>query len=223
MQNAAHSSSDGEALWNYVVDAATRGDLEAHLALFLLQSSLRSNGLGALSAPWSVSLAAVLGVPLPPAPLRRPQDVATLGLRLVLGRELDRTSEFAVDARREIAREPLPPAACLRDDERVLLGIAAGIGCAAPSLSAEVLPILRDRHHQCSLHRACLDTFAEALLAGSPALGADLAVRTYQPYNTDNSTTSGGGPRSVLADSGSPHDSLMIGILPISSWQHSPP
>lgn len=179
MQNAAQQIADGDALWSCIADAVPRGDLEAHLALFLLNSALRSSEPSALSAPWSGALASVLSIQLPPPPLRRPQDVATLGLRLALWRESGRTDEFALDARREIAREPLPPAACLRDDERVLLGIAAGIGRVVPSLGSEILPILRDRQHQCSLRRACLDVFAEALLTGSPAMGADLAIRAY--------------------------------------------
>jgi hypothetical protein len=177
MPESTQFNSGAEPLWELIVDSATRGDLEAHLSLFILQSSLRSIEATDLAAPWLSALTSVLGRALPTGPLNRPQDVATLGLRLALGRDHSRAEEFARDARREIARQPLPPAACIRDDIRVLLGIAAGVGRVAPASAADIVAILQDRQHLCSFYQACLDIFAEALLEGSGTLGPELAVR----------------------------------------------
>src|SRR5260370_20326045 len=88
-------------------------------------------------------------------PLVRAQDVATLGLRLAVGREPAREGEFRVSAGRELAREPLTPAAGVQDDERLLLAIAAGVGRAPPVLSGQILAIVRDLQHAASLRHAC--------------------------------------------------------------------
>jgi hypothetical protein len=175
-----------EGLWAVVSEAMERADLEGHLAALILQSGLRIPALAVVTAPWISDVQRILDSRATAAgPLRRAQDVATIGIRLALGRETERAPEYVEAARREVAREPLPPAACLRDDQRVLIGVAAGIGAAsvralAPTLARDVLPLLHAREHHGSLREVCLDLFAEALLGGSTALSAELAQRAFR-------------------------------------------
>lgn len=170
-----------ERLWSVIRDAVERADLEAHLALFVLHSALRLPTQAAATVPWIGDLTRTLTAgQLGPGPLRRAQDVATLGLRIALGQDADRASEFADAARREVARQPLPPAACLRDDERLLLGVAAGIGVVAQGLAPDLLPIFRGREHQGTVRQTCIDLFAEALVGGTATMNADLARRAFR-------------------------------------------
>lgn len=179
MLNDSGARSGVNALWSIVAESVTRADLEAHLALLVLDSGTPAANPTVVSRPWDQALSSVVASPLPAAPMRRPQDVATLGIRLALGHETERAGEFKEDARREVARAPMPPVASLRDDDRVLIGISAGLGKVGSSATSDVLAILRQRERGCPLRQACLGVFAEALLTGSRVLDATLSERGY--------------------------------------------
>ena len=169
------------ALWSPVEEAIERMDLEGHLAVLVLHSGFRASADSVIGSPWTAASARLLsGSPIPGAPLSRTHDVATLGVRLALGGDTDRTAEFADLCNRELARQPLPPAACLRDDERLLLGIAAGIGAAAPALAPNLTAILHGRQHTTPLRQRCLDIWAETLAGGGRSLNERLARQGFQ-------------------------------------------
>lgn len=65
--------------------------------------------------------------------MSRPSDVAIIGLRHALGTSAPDRAALASALRRELARQPLPPAPRAHDDERLMLGIAAGVN-AVPDL-----------------------------------------------------------------------------------------
>jgi len=176
----ADSFDSRRELWNALDAAASRGDLEAHLAILILHTGLRAPEHSALTAPWASILSALRSdwrAPL--MPLHRVQDVATLGVRLALGLDTAHRSEYPELAARELARKPLPPAACIHDDERVLLGVAAGIGCAAPESSEQLIALLHARQHEISIRQMCLDLFAETLARGGVRLSSSTAQRAY--------------------------------------------
>jgi len=179
MVNDSGAGSGVNALWSIVAESVAQADLEAHLSLLVLDSGARGSNPVVVSRPWDQDLRTVVASPLPAAPMRRPQDVATLGIRLAMGLETERAGEFERDAGREVARVPMPPVACLRDDDRVLLGISAGLGKVGSEAANDVLAILRQRERDCPLRQACLGVFAEALLTGSRILQATLSERGY--------------------------------------------
>src|SRR5205085_1376724 len=59
--------------------------------------------------------------------LSRPADVAVAGLRCALGFTVPELPILGAAVRRELAREPLPPAPRAHDDERLMLGVAAAV------------------------------------------------------------------------------------------------
>jgi hypothetical protein len=60
------------------------------------------------------------------------QHIATIGFRLGLNLQVAVPSAFPEYLQREFARQPLPPAACVRDDERLLLGVALALAPPTP-------------------------------------------------------------------------------------------
>jgi hypothetical protein len=110
---------------------------------------------------------------------RNSPDVATLGVRLALGFDGNRAGEYAELARRELARSPLPPAPCIHDNERILLGVAAGIGAAAPALSGELTKVLTARQRSVSLRQGCIDLFAASIATGRARLDGESARRVF--------------------------------------------
>ena len=164
---------------NAIVESAIeRADLDGHLALFVLTSGYHATGIAA--TPWSKAIATTLARDVVPAgPLRRTHDVAVVGVRLALGGEQARQTEFEASAQRECARQPMPPAVRVHDDERLLLGTSAGIGIAARGQAQHVHAIIRPREHSASLRLACLDLWAEALCDGTPKLSETFARRAY--------------------------------------------
>lgn len=153
-------------------------DLDGHIAVLILHSGFGATGDRAWMSPWTTGVEELLSDdPVATGPLRRPVDVAVVGVRLALGGAGNRRDEYATAARRELEREPLPPAACIRDDERLLLGIAAGIGAAAPELAEDLATILRAREHTATLRQRCLDLWAESLAHAAPRFTTETAER----------------------------------------------
>ncbi|MDP2313812.1 MAG: toll/interleukin-1 receptor domain-containing protein [Pseudomonadota bacterium] len=106
-----------------VVLALSEPDLEAFLCAALLWKDRPA---------WATAgVASLLAAPAPP--LSRPAGVAVVGLRLALGVEPPDRAALEAALRRELSREPLPPAPRAHDDERILLGVAAGVS-AFPGL-----------------------------------------------------------------------------------------
>ena len=162
-----------------VVQEAIRGrTLEGHLAALVLWTS-RSNASGPLAvSPWEARVAELLAShPVPQAGQLRTLEVATLGVRLSLGGDADRAPEYASLASRELAREAMPPAVRVHDDERLFLGLAAGVGLAAPIVVPALLDVVRAREHTATYRAVCLDIWAEALALGHPRFTPLLAAR----------------------------------------------
>lgn len=174
---------DTAALWPPIHDALLRQDLEGHLAALIFRTGFRTATDAA--APWASMISDLLStdVVARDAP-RHISDVAMLGVRLALGSDATRAPEYRELARRELARAPLPPAACLRDDERLLLGVAAGIGAAAPDVAGELISVLRAREHTTSTGQVCIDLWAEVLATGARCLSPETAKRGYQQLKT---------------------------------------
>jgi hypothetical protein len=148
-------------------------DLDGHLAALVLHTGYRSLLECNEMSLWVQAVEQLLC--RNSVSSKSPVDVAILGVQLALGGAAKHQDEYADAARRELAREPLPPAACVRDDERLLLGVAAGIGAAAPQLADELVVILRAREHTTNVRQRCLDLWAESLARGAPKLTADIA------------------------------------------------
>lgn len=175
---AGGSSAD---LWELVNEAVASSDLEGHLAVYILQSGLRDASGTAVRPAWSKLLDALNAASgkVPNAPLRNPHDVASLGVRLALGFDGSRGGEYPDLARRELARSPLPPAPCIHDNEKVLLGVAAGIGVAARTLSGDLAKLLAKPGRSVTLRQRCIDLFATTIASGRTRLDADSAQRAF--------------------------------------------
>lgn len=176
------ASSTWAELWELVSDAVASSDLEGHLAVYLLATGLRDPSRTAVKPAWSGLLDALQkqSGTVPSAPLRNPHDVATLGVRLALGFDGSRSTEYRDLARRELARSPLPPAPCLHDNERILLGVAAGIGAAARNLTNDMVKLLAAREHSVTLRQGCVDLFAATIASGRTRLDAETARRAFR-------------------------------------------
>lgn len=169
-----------EALHEIVVTAAQQGDLDAFLALLVLQT-----GFGRpADSPWAGIAQELLNRSKPPTPLRRPHDVAVAGISLVLGATPEAFPDYPAAAGQELARQPLPPAACVRDDERLLLGVSAGIGKAAIGVRPTLLNLLSPRAATVPPRQRILDLWAEALSLGEPRLTTELAGRLMRYLQT---------------------------------------
>ena len=184
-------------LWNTLSAAGARGDLEGHLAILILHTGLRTPEHSSLTASWASILRSLESDWRAPAvPLYRVQDVATLGVRFALGFDSERQDEYPDLAARELARKPLPPAACIHDDERLLLGVAAGVGRAAPESAKALVTLLQARQRNVSVRQMCLDLFAETLALGESRLSSATARRAFAQLVTPPA----GRPPVVLED-----------------------
>ena len=101
-----------------------RGDLDAHVAGLIIATGFRAWQ----SSPWGEPIRQMLDASYDGT--ARPQDVAIQGVRSFFAG--DTPNDYQTLVTRELARKPLPPAVTMRDDDRVLLGIAAGVGISPP-------------------------------------------------------------------------------------------
>jgi hypothetical protein len=168
-------SAPGDSAAALVRAAVEAGSVEGHLALLVLTSGF-TPGV-AVDSPWATLAARLRAIPHDEVGLRSTTAVATAGLRVALGAPA--RADFAAAAHRELARERMPPAVCVRDDERLLLGVAAGVGAGAPELVGDVATITAQRRHTAPLRQACLDIWADALAAGMPRLSEGGAHAAY--------------------------------------------
>jgi hypothetical protein len=163
-----------------VDDAIRRGDLEGHLAALVLRSRTDVSGpVG--DSRWVAHVRDLLASDQIPTdcPLRT-QDVAAIGARLALGGDVHRAAGYAALATRELAREALSPAVRVHEDERLLLGLAAGVGVAAPAVAPTLIAVLHRRQHITTYRGVCLDLWAEGLALGSARLTPTLAARAMR-------------------------------------------
>lgn len=177
---AGDDEAQGLGLGPAIRAAVAAGSVEGHLAVLVLTSGFAPGAV--VESPWTAAaevLRAHAGDPDPV--LRTTTAVAVAGLRAALGAPAH--ADWPAAARRELARERMPPAACVRDDERLLLGVAAGVGAAAPEVARELArdlaAITGSRRHVATLRQACLDVWAEALAAGAPRLTREAADAAY--------------------------------------------
>lgn len=160
-------------LWQPIEESLQRKDLEAHLVALILRSQ---RTVGASS---DRTLAALRdgfdrrNI----SDVTNGQHIATIGFRLALGYPVDVPASFPNLLKKELAREPLLPAACVRDDERLLLGVAAGIGSAAPLLAEPFGALIRERERDLGFRQAAIDIWAESVTLGSALLTNDTARR----------------------------------------------
>ena len=168
-------------LWDLVKEAVASSDLEGHLAVYILQTGLRDPSGTTVRPAWSKLIDELQGASrnVPAAPLRNPNEVATLGARLALGFDGNRAAEYLDLARRELARKPLPPAPSVHDNEKILLGVAAGIGAAAPALSNDLGHVLAGRERSVTHRQGCIDLFATTIASGRARFDAETARRVF--------------------------------------------
>jgi len=171
---AAVSSLLG-ALRRRVSEAIASADLDAHVAALILSTGHSHQALAPYGGEISTLLATANAAS---SSLVRSHDVAVAGCRLALGGPGVTVDEFRGAARRELHRQSLPPAATVFDDDRLLLGVAAGIGKAAPELSAELVARLRAAHAALDSRTSCLDLWSEALARCGASFDADLSRRS---------------------------------------------
>ncbi|MGA2902592.1 MAG: hypothetical protein ABSD98_02070 [Candidatus Korobacteraceae bacterium] len=159
-------------LWFAIVQAIDGRDLDAHIAMLILRrsGSCVDPTLELLSRKLAAGAALDSG-------LSRSKDVAIIGARLALNIHVSNLDHFDRAVRRELARQPLPPLACIHDDERLLIGVAAGIGKACPVLSSELVRVLQSRPHANSIRQQCVDLWAESLSCGEERFSTKLAER----------------------------------------------
>lgn len=163
----------------------SRRDLEGHLVALLFHTGFHVPEGAAVTAPWTAEIRDMLTCdPVPPGPLRRAQDVATVGVQLALGGGSPHRDDYGAVARRELARAPLAPAACVRDDERLLLGVAAGVGAAASDTASDLVSICRAREYTAPIRQVVVDLLAEALAEGAPRLTSSICRRAYRHLTT---------------------------------------
>jgi REase_DpnII-MboI len=159
-------------LWSLIVQAIDGKDLDSHIALLILKWSrvCVDPELGLLSRRLAGSASFDSNI-------KRSKDVAIMGTQLALDISIQNFEQFDRVARRELARQPLPPAACIKDDERLLIGVSAGIGRACPALSSELIHILRSRPEPHSVRQQCVDLWAESLCSGENQFSTEIAKR----------------------------------------------
>ena len=167
-------------LWQPIAEGLERHDVEAHLVALILRSQRTS---GVACDPQFVSLRDSFD-PACASDASNAQHVATIGLRLALGFPIAVPPLFSESLKREVAREPLPPAACLRDDERLLLGVSAGIGVVDRSQAETIRNLARGRERQTGFRQGVVDLWAESLAFGSTLLNEDTARRATAKLST---------------------------------------
>jgi REase_DpnII-MboI len=157
-------------LWSLIVKTIDSRDLDAHIALLILKWSrvCAEPQLGLLSRR-------LAGNASFDSNISRSKDVAIMGTQLALGISVPVVEQFDRVARRELARQPLPPAACIKDDERLLIGVSAGIGKACPALSSDLIRILRSRPQPHSVRQQCIDLWAESLCSGENQFSIEIS------------------------------------------------
>lgn len=111
-----------EPTLQYVRSLIERRDLDSYLAALIVTASYSDRRLSPLHPHIELLLSE------PPPTLTRPHDVAVAGCRLALGDTAILTANIPAALERELRRVPMPPAATVRDDDRLLLGVAAGVG-----------------------------------------------------------------------------------------------
>lgn len=149
-------------------------DLDACLGTLVLTSAFRDPAL----SPWGGSIAALRqSVPLPSA-LRRTREVATLGCLLALGACKDRRDEFREAAARELRRPACPPVPTAHDDDRLILGIAAGIGTLPAEERLSLDPVCQDG--QIGIERALIELWARSLASAHLLFDPALARKGMQ-------------------------------------------
>jgi REase_DpnII-MboI len=162
------------ALTRRVAEAIHSADLDAHVAALVLRSGHAHPAL----APFGAEIAGLLfSTPRGTGGLARSHDVAVAGCRLALGNADIAVDEFRDAARRELRRQPLPPAATVFDDDRLLVGLAAGIGRATPDIAPELVASVRRAREGADIRAACLDLWSEALARCGGSFDADLSRR----------------------------------------------
>lgn len=177
---AENAGSLLQPLHEIVATAAERGDLDGYLAILVLQTGFVSPA----SSPWAGATQELLRRAKHPKPARRPHDVAVAGVSLALGAGAEAYPDYAEAARQELARQPLPPAACVRDDERLLLGVCAGIGKLAVGLGPTLHSLLAPRGPTSLPRQRILNLWAEALSLDAPRLTNEIAVRLMRYLQT---------------------------------------
>jgi hypothetical protein len=135
-------------------------DLDAYVTALILATGYSDWR----SSHWGREVEELLGTPY--TDTARPQDVAIHGVRAFFGEKLPLDYATLID--REIARRPLPPAATIHDDDRILVGIAAGVGRLIPRPQSPLPSPATDA----SSRSRVLRLWAERLAAGSPIFEA---------------------------------------------------
>ncbi|MGQ0615080.1 MAG: hypothetical protein ACT4PV_15205 [Planctomycetaceae bacterium] len=154
--------------------AIAEGDLDGYVCALLVAPM--DCTAGAAASPWKEDIERLLNSGPQNRQVRRPIDAAILGARLALGTDAAHAQTFVEAARREVEREPMPPAACMWDDDRILVGIAAGIGVAAPPLAVRLDERTQQRSSS-SLRSRALDLWAQSLAHGTRGLTLAAAER----------------------------------------------
>jgi len=108
-----------------VLTALATPDIDAYLCAVVLSRDRPS---------WAADATASLLNAQPPG-LRRSSDVAVVGLRHAIGVAPVDMAAFATALRKELSRQPLPPMTRAHEDQRLMLGVAAGV-----AIVPELLP-----------------------------------------------------------------------------------
>jgi hypothetical protein len=159
-------------LWSAVIQTIDGRDLDAYVAVLILKSSGSRSDLTLELLSRKLADGASFD-----SPLSKSKDVAIMGALLALSMPAANTEHFCLAARRESARRPLPPAACIHDDERLLIGISAGIGKVCPAISPDLIRALRSHPQPRSVRQRCVDLWAESLCCGEARFSMKLAQR----------------------------------------------
>lgn len=114
--------------------------------------------------------------------LKRVRDVARVGYRLALTPGDRSVAAFETAVLQEIARTVCPPAVTLLDDDRLVLGVAAGIGAAGAGARAAFTECLRRRGAPTTLYRGVLDDLACSLSSGPLSVWS--AEQTFREHLT---------------------------------------
>lgn len=151
-------------------DVLAGGDLDALLAALVLRTSYRDPA----ASPWAAAISDLCtSTSNASGTLRRPSEVAVLGCRLSLGSSPERAEEFHEAAVHELRRTACPPLPTAHDDDRILLGIAAGIGTLKPEQRPSLAPALQG--DKAGTDRAIVEIWAQSLADGYPQFNPSLA------------------------------------------------